>query len=405
MVMLVLLFEGRAAKVNAAEKTLDVTPYLDMLVGPAQINAGESAVDTADLEAFVSYLDEAIEGRLEELALIHPDWEITYNVDTDALKKQTLAMTAVYRDYTFYNRYVCEWYADNLLDETLCYAEDDNSDEESAAGLMILGAGFYAGLGGLDGRVYIAWSSALAGLAGQFSSGHYTVETLSRSDLYETDNFTSSRVELSWDGWTDEKIAEVEELLKYDDETLMRVLTYRQEDSLLYSPVVLYKQGYAGWEDEPFGGGTIASDGCCPTAIAMVLSYFTGTEITPVQIAGEYNTDYYRNVNSGSYGARMCAGAGADYGITVVAAAEALTGEEIITALSQGAKIVMSMKPDNGGGRYASVYHYVVLAGLTDDGLVIVNNPGITTDVSYDDISVILANQSGRGYGIFYGAE
>ena len=47
------------------------------------------------------------------------------------------------------------------------------------------------------------------------------------------------------------------------------------------------------------------------------------------------------------------------------------------------------------------MYHYVTLAGLTEDGKVIVNNPGISTDVTYDDMETILKNQSGRGYGIF----
>ncbi len=47
------------------------------------------------------------------------------------------------------------------------------------------------------------------------------------------------------------------------------------------------------------------------------------------------------------------------------------------------------------------MYHYVTLAGLTEDGLVIVNNPGIDTDVTYDDMETVLDNQSGRGYGIF----
>ena len=43
----------------------------------------------------------------------------------------------------------------------------------------------------------------------------------------------------------------------------------------------------------------------------------------------------------------------------------------------------------------------MTLAGLTQDGKVIVNNPGINTDVTYDDMETILDNQSGRGYGIF----
>lgn len=97
----------------------------------------------------------------------------------------------------------------------------------------------------------------------------------------------------------------------------------------------------------------------------------------------------------------MCAAAGADYGLWVQAETAPLSGREILEALEGGAKIVMSMKPGGDGGRYATVYHYVTLAGLTDDGRVIVNNPGINTDVTYDDIETIINNQSGRGYGIF----
>ena len=97
----------------------------------------------------------------------------------------------------------------------------------------------------------------------------------------------------------------------------------------------------------------------------------------------------------------MCAAAGADYGLSVEADTAPLSEDEILDALKGGAKIVMSMKPGGAGGRYATVYHYVTLAGLTEDGKVIVNNPGINTDVTYDDIETILDNQSGRGYGIF----
>ena len=97
----------------------------------------------------------------------------------------------------------------------------------------------------------------------------------------------------------------------------------------------------------------------------------------------------------------MCAAAAADYGLSVEAGVDSLTGKQIREALESGAKIVMSMKPGGTGGKYAHVYHYVTLAGLTQDGKVIVNNPGINTDVTYDDMETILDNQSGRGYGIF----
>lgn len=97
----------------------------------------------------------------------------------------------------------------------------------------------------------------------------------------------------------------------------------------------------------------------------------------------------------------MCAAAAADYGLSAETDTAPLSREEILNALKDGAKIVMSMKPGGRGGRYATVYHYVTLSGLTEDGKVIVNNPGISTDVTYDDIETVLDNQSGRGYGIF----
>ena len=98
----------------------------------------------------------------------------------------------------------------------------------------------------------------------------------------------------------------------------------------------------------------------------------------------------------------MCQAAGNDYGLMVEAGSGSLSGEQIREALAAGKKIVMSMGQSGGGGRYAVVYHYVVLAGLTEDGKVIVNNPGINTDITYDDMEIVLENQSGRGYGIFW---
>lgn len=413
-------------KAAAMEQTAGMTGngIGDLLVGPgsggdpgtaegsqAEPDGFYEAIGTADLDALCEFIQtkesawrEQQSLKMEKAGIPVELQSFLYEEDFRDVSKEILAMTAVCRDYTFYNRIVCQWYADNLWEETYPYEVIGTKYQEKALRqLQSLAGGTvdFLGMGGaslmnavehtenvFDGRCKVA----------------VILKNRPRTEIYDMDYY-QFRIPVEWEGWTEEKRRECDALIAMEDEAFREEIEKRQAESLLYSPLPFYKQGAAEWGAKAFGGGTLASDACCPTAIAMVLSYFKGERITPLEVSNRYDHDAYRSREQGSYGGKMCAAAGADYGLWVQAETAPLSGREILEALEGGAKIVMSMKPGGDGGRYATVYHYVTLAGLTDDGRVIVNNPGINTDVTYDDIETIINNQSGRGYGIFRGKQ
>lgn len=398
---------------EADKEGISLSPYATVLVGPKEIDplAGTGSLlgvqNTTDLEALEQYIKdkqaafrESMAEKLEQAGILREQQNFVSSEGERVLVRQILAMTAVFRGYTFYNRIVCQWYADNLWNETFTYQVTGSDGQKGAAAGFLIYAASVAGQLGMDGNAVEVIS--YNGAASLFGHDKITINesVRSREELYQTDA-CALPIPVDWAGWTEEKQAECEELLAMDEETFYQTLKTRQEESLLSSPVPFYKQGAVEWGSQSFGNGTLSGDACCPTAIAMVLSYFKNQRITPAEVAARYDNDAYRNREQGSYGGKMCAAAAADYGLQAETGVDSLSGKQIREALESGAKIVMSMKPGDNGGRYASVYHYVTLAGLTEDGKVIVNNPGISTDVTYDDMETILKNQSGRGYGIF----
>lgn len=410
---------GNTAKAAGDKVMAGTTGIGDLLVGPDRVDEEEGqeegsgagnvwgTMGTADLEMLWNFIQgqeaswrEEQSRKMEDVGIAAENQSFQYEDGFQEKAEQILAMTAVYRNYTFYNRIVCQWYAENLWNETYHYEVIGTKYQEKAMDWLLPLSGLAADCLGLGGT---SLSNAVE-QTGNTLDGRCKVTVVlknrPREEIYDTDS-CSFRIPVEWGGWTEEKRAECDALLELNEETLLTELERRQEKSLLASPVPFYKQGAAEWGAEPFGGGTLASDACCPTAIAMVVSYFKGERITPSEVSRRYDRDAYRSVEQGSYGGKMCKAAAADYGLLVEADTAPLSGQEILDALEAGAKIVMSMKPGGDGGRYATVYHYVTLAGLTEDGKVIVNNPGINTDVTYDEIEVILNNQSGRGYGIF----
>ena len=205
--------------------------------------------------------------------------------------------------------------------------------------------------------------------------------------------------------WDSEKRAEASSLMSLSYSELINYLIYKSDETVLYSPLPLYNQGSGTWCDTPFAAGTVRSDGCCPTSIAMVLSYIYDERITPDVVAAAYDYDEYRSYNNGSFGVSMCRGVARDYGLNVIADKGFLSAEDLVYYLGHGYKIVMSVKgfdrSTGTGGDYSGGYHNITLAGLTSDGYVIVNNPGYATDITYDPPSKVAGNQSGKCYAIF----
>lgn len=137
------------------------------------------------------------------------------------------------------------------------------------------------------------------------------------------------------------------------------------EESLLTVP--LYLQYQEPWGGNPYGNGTIKRNGCCPTCIAMAVSYLNKQHIYPDEVAAWAGKTYYVD------------GAGTAWSIFDPAARHwnlqcANIGKDInsmINALGKGKPVIASMGP----GTFTKSGHFIVLTGITGSGKIKVNDP------------------------------
>ena len=118
-------------------------------------------------------------------------------------------------------------------------------------------------------------------------------------------------------------------------------------------------------------GGSIANSGCGFTSCAMVASYITKKNITPIEIVNKFKDQYY------------VIGAGMSWGLVDAVAKEYNLGkatqtmdpQAVLTALSQGKPVICSQKP----GIFTDQGHIIVLRGVDEKGNVWVNDPASKT--------------------------
>ena len=144
-------------------------------------------------------------------------------------------------------------------------------------------------------------------------------------------------------------------------------------------------------------GTTIASAGCGPTSMAMVLTYLLGETHDPVEIANWSLERGYHIKDNGTAWSFFPACAKA-YGVECTQLS--VTRENIINYLKAGKTIIMNVGP----GHFTSGGHYIVLRGLTEDGKVIVADPASEKRSSQVwDIDVFL--KEGKGMWAFDGGK
>lgn len=117
-----------------------------------------------------------------------------------------------------------------------------------------------------------------------------------------------------------------------------------------------------------YDGTTISDAGCGPTSMAMVLTYLTGKEVTPVETTNyslEHGTYVVDEGTDWSYFPMIAE----DYGISCEESA--VSSENIINSLSEGNTIIMSMGP----GTFTKTGHFIVLTGINEDGTISVADP------------------------------
>lgn len=135
-----------------------------------------------------------------------------------------------------------------------------------------------------------------------------------------------------------------------------------------------------------FGNGTMATSGCSVTCLAMMATYLTDTEYTPPQMAYHFGSYGKTNIERLDHGiARM----GLPYTRTE-------NIQEVLQALRSG-KVAIVMMDDESF--FTTEQHFIVLAGMTEDGKFIVNDP---METNYKDGDLHIKDGYDNGFADFY---
>lgn len=129
----------------------------------------------------------------------------------------------------------------------------------------------------------------------------------------------------------------------------------------------LYQRDRA-WAATSYAGGTIAENGCGPTALAMAYIYLTGdTSMGPQEMAAFSEREGY--VSSGMTAWALMSDGARELGLE----SHELTPDagEVRAALEAGHPVICSMGP----GDFTTMGHFIVLAGMNDAGEVLLRDP------------------------------
>lgn len=134
---------------------------------------------------------------------------------------------------------------------------------------------------------------------------------------------------------------------------------------------MIYQDDY---EDVKLGTTTVKDGGCGYTSIAMVLSYLTGKDISPVDIV-EWGERYYIEDVGMDYMLFLEIPEHYDVDIKI-----AYSVEDATEALKQGKPVICAQ----GEGLFTGSGHFIVLRGMDENGNILVNDPNIENAVGKD---------------------
>ncbi len=158
--------------------------------------------------------------------------------------------------------------------------------------------------------------------------------------------------------------------------------------------VPYYNQLDSRWADLPYGEtGTIGLEGCGPTAMAMVLSAFTGEAHDPVELAAWSVANGHRCEGNGSYHSLIPESARA-YGLAVEGAG--LDGAQAVSDALAGGKLVVAIMSE---GHFTTSGHFIVLRGVTAEGNVLVADPASKSRSEREWDFRIILSEARRGAG------
>lgn len=136
--------------------------------------------------------------------------------------------------------------------------------------------------------------------------------------------------------------------------------TVPQEAAQKFDTVPRYYQ--TDYPYEPFSEGTVISSGCSVTCLAMVASYLTDHEYTPAQMAYHFNIYGLDNVQRLEYANEKMQ----------LPAVKMDDARKLIDALKAGKVAIMMV---NDQSIFTTTGHFVVLAGITGEERIIINDP------------------------------
>lgn len=118
--------------------------------------------------------------------------------------------------------------------------------------------------------------------------------------------------------------------------------------------------------NQPYSTGTIGTDGCGPTSMAMVLTNLTGKEITPVEMAAKGNGRY--TCSKGTYWS-FFGDMAKEYGVNCQQMD--VSQSNIVNNLNAGKTLILSMR----AGHFTRSGHFIVVRGIDNNGQLIVSDP------------------------------
>jgi len=146
----------------------------------------------------------------------------------------------------------------------------------------------------------------------------------------------------------------------------------------LLAEVPYFSQRDSRWRNAPYGNSTVRRAGCGPTSMAMVAAslggYNASIDLNNDSILDPYEmcTWSYKNGYKADYGTHWSffESIGNKLGLDVEQKS-VREWKEVLDALEDGKLVISSMKP----GHFTSSGHFIVLAGVSSEGKIIVNDP------------------------------
>lgn len=128
----------------------------------------------------------------------------------------------------------------------------------------------------------------------------------------------------------------------------------------VYNEIPLILQ--TDYPDVPYSDGSLATSGCTMACVAMVGSYLRNEEVSPVDLARRFGKYAASNMQRMEYAAIVL---DLDFEMT-------LSWKKVMKGLKEGKPIIIMV---GKASDFTSNQHMVVLTGITEDGLITVNDP------------------------------